>query len=88
MSMTPGMRLRRPDDNIIGPWECRSGDCQLMAEFYVDLPAEWGKNGGPGAPRKKHDEWTGHFCYDHLIRVLELKVNEINDSPLRIRRVR
>lgn len=73
---------------LIGPWACRSMDCQDQAVFYVDLPAVWKHADGAGRRAIAQDKWEGHFCPLHLLRVLELKIDEIPFSAaLRIRRI-
>lgn len=72
---------------------CRSNDCQDQAEFYVHLaeytPRELGLDRGKQFNQaRKHPEWDGRFCRAHLLRVLELQLDEVGfHRPLRIERV-
>lgn len=73
------------DEVVVGPWECRSNDCDAMAEYYVSMPERYKVISSKG--RRKIDPWTGHFCLRHLIRVLEVKLPEIDTACLKIRRI-
>ena len=46
--------------------ECRSGDCSSAAEFSVEST--------PNDKRKV--EWSGKFCKQHLMRVMEIRLSD------------
>jgi hypothetical protein len=53
------------------PGECRSGDCIERAEFFAESLGMRKEKGS--AP-----EWNGEFCPEHLLRVLALKLEEMD----------
>jgi len=67
---------------------CRSGDCKGRAEFYAEIPRRFARTGPRRGPRLINEGWEGAFCQYHLMRALELKVNEIGfHDVLKIKRV-
>lgn len=54
------------------PGQCRSGDCEEQAVFYVCVltaPAS--------RPNLIRVGWDGEFCYKHLLRCIEIKIGEL-----------
>ena len=48
--------------------ECRSGDCSAHAEFCAQFTPQ----------DKRKVEWEGKFCKQHLSRVLEIRLSDMN----------
>jgi len=63
---------------LVGPWDCRSGDCDELATYYAEIP---------GGSENKGKGWDGHFCQAHLLRALELKLLELGRDAVQIWRI-
>lgn len=50
--------------------ECRSGDCDDAATYRAVLRM-------PRSPGNSPKPWEGEFCHKHLMRVLNLKIEEL-----------
>lgn len=80
--MSQGDFILPDEEPLVGPWDCRSMDCNDQAIFYADIPDRW----LPG--HQKDPGWEGHFCAQHLLRVLPLKMDDLHGlQEIRIRRV-
>lgn len=58
------------------PGECRSGDCDARATWYVEHASPSSRS--PRYNRVTYlPQWHGEFCHAHMLRCIELKFAEI-----------